>query len=441
MDTPNLLHDLGLFAVSILFSGLYSASEAALVSCSIDRTKQLIQLGGPKAKALEFLAEHANELLTTILVGNNLVNIFAASLATEVAQKVFQDDALAISVGFSTFFILLFGEIVPKTFARSRGERYIVLAIRALQVNYYLFYPIIIFFMLIIKAVLGKNAELSGNIVTKSDIEFMINKAEKEKTMDSKQLDLLSSILEFPKIKVKDIMVPRQKIIYIDKDIKYDELMEIIVDKNHSRYPVCVQDLEHVIGFLHVKDLVGRYYKDRSKFKLDELIKTPFFIYEHMKIQAVFDHMNRKKVHMAIIKDENGIIVGIVTLEDIMEEIFGEINDEHDLVEGTNNQHSTKLGDQGVLVEGDLSLRDLYTVYKVKIPLNDNYSTLAGFLLDKLGNNFPKEGMIVFLEGYSFLLEKVEEQEIKKVRVCDVDGEKHLFPHDGDFQDPTLNKQ
>lgn len=155
----------------------------------------------------------------------------------------------------------------------------------------------------------------------------------------------------------------------------------------HSRYPVYDENLDSVLGFLHVKDLAFATLEDQQNFDVARYVKPPFFVYEHMKIQAVFDHMNRKKVHLALVKDENGIVVGMLTLEDIMEEIFGEIQDEHDDEEdGIPGVESA----EGILVPSTISLRDLYNEFDVKIPLNDNYSTLNGFLMEHLGNNFLK---------------------------------------------------
>ena len=152
-------------------------------------------------------------------------------------------------------------------------------------------------------------------------------------------------------------------------------------------------------------------------------MKDPFFVYEHMKIQSVFDYMNRKKVHLALVKDENGLMVGIITLEDIIEEIMGEIQDEHDKEELSSlGQTDT----QGIIIQGGLLLRELYNEYDIKIPLNDNYSTVAGFLLDMLGNNFPEQGQIIVWEGLSFEIYEVKNYEIKKIRIQDVDGQKHL---------------
>ena len=148
-------------------------------------------------------------------------------------------------------------------------------------------------------------------MVTSDDIEFMINKAEKEKTMDSKQIDLLSSILEFPTIKVKDIMIPRTKINYCQKSWNYNQVLNYLKETANTRYPVCDGELEDIIGFLHVKDLAFVPDDQKKNFKFEKILKAPFFVYEHMKIQAVFDHMNKKKVHLALVKDENGTVAGV----------------------------------------------------------------------------------------------------------------------------------
>jgi putative hemolysin len=159
--------------------------------------------------------------------------------------------------------------------------------------------------------------------------------------------------------------------------------------------------------------------EEQKDFDITKYIKPPIFVYEHMKIQAVFDHMNRKKVHLALVKDENGMVVGMLTLEDIMEEIFGSIQDEHDddadLVPGIESE-------EGVMVPSTISLRDLYNEYDIEIPLNDNYSTLNGFLMDQLGNSFPKKGHIIIWDGFSFELIRVKNSEIKDVNIKSTTG-------------------
>jgi putative hemolysin len=218
-------------------------------------------------------------------------------------------------------------------------------------------------------------------------------------------------------------MVTRQNIVALSKDIKYEEVMNVIREVAHTRYPVIGKDIDDILGFLHVKDLM--FTQDRGEgFRITQFVKPPFFVYEHMKIQAVFDHMNRKKVHLALVKDENGIVVGMITLEDIMEEIMGEIQDEHD--EDDDGVPGVET-EEGIIVPASISLRDLYNEYDVKIPLNDNYSTLTGFLLEHLGNNFPRKGQMVFWDGFSFELMKVKNYEIKEVKIKSVDGDQHLY--------------
>lgn len=410
----------------LLASGFFSGSEAVLMSLGLDRAKQLIEDGGAKGRALVFMIEKPNELLTTILVGNNIVNILTASLTTVISARIFQHDVVGISVGVSTLAILIFGEIIPKTFARKNAEGLSLYIIRILQVNYYLFYPIIVAMVWVTKKVLGGNAQLTGRMVTKNDIEYMIGKAEKENTMDSKQIDMITNILEFPTIKVKDIMIPRSQVKFIQADQSYKNVVDYAQKDIHSRYPVCEGDLDHSLGFLHVKDLA--FHSEDNKFEIKSILKSPFYVYEHMKVQAVFDHMNRKKVHLALVKDENGLTVGIITLEDIIEEILGEIQDEHDVEKSAvKKEYDEQDLADGLVLSGTTSLRDLDTNYDIKIPLNDNFSTLAGFILDMLGNNFPEEGQIIVWQGISFELNKIEDYEVKEVKIKDVDGEKHFF--------------
>lgn len=408
-----------LLVFSFILSGFYSGSEAALISIPMDRLKRLAK-DEEKKGPFRFLLGKPHAVMNTILLGNNLVNIFAASLATRIFSRHFANDALAISVGITTILILVFGEIMPKTFARARAEGLAIPIIRVLQTNYILFYPAVRLLTWIIQRVLGENAQLRGRAVTRGDIEYLVDQAEKEQSIDSKQINLLHSILEFPRIKVKDIMVVRSKVSGIRKESSFEEAIAIIRENGHSRYPVYEKDLDHVKGFLHVKDLAFVDRKERNNFNIEKYLKPPFFIYEHMKIQAIFDHMNRRKVHLALVKDENGLIVGIITLEDIIEEIFGEIVDEHDVEEDTvigSQPRPKDSNDKGDVVSGSISLRDLDNSYGIEISLNGNYSTLAGFLLETLGNNFPEQGQVIFWERYSFQILKVEDQLIKEVLI------------------------
>lgn len=368
-----------------------------------------------------------SELLATILVGNNIANITAGSITTAMTAQYTGSPIIGIALGLTTMIVVVFGELIPKTMGRAHAERLSVIFIRTLQVVFFILWPLIICLVWFIRTILGDSVNLNGRMVTKDDIEYMVNKAEKERTMDSKQIDLLASILEFPMIKVKDIMMPRIKVNYIQVNWTYDQVFDYIKETENSRYPVVDGELENIIGFLHLKDFFFLTDEEIENFDIKSLIKTPFFVYEHMKIQSVFDHMNKKKIHLALVKDENGTVVGIVSLEDIIEQIVGDINDEYDEAEEEVQSIEEAPLEEGILVDGEITLRDLYNDYDVKIPLNDNYSTLAGFILDMLGNTFPEQDQMIIWEGYSFTLEEVADHVIKQVRIKDVDGEKHIF--------------
>lgn len=404
--------ELLILVASLVLSSFFSGSEAALLSLPHEKAKKLSEEHGIDAWAMKKWISIPNDILTTILVGNNFVNILIAALSTNIAQNFFSNDALAISVGATTMAILFFGEIIPKTFGRGKSEVVSPYCVLILMGFYYMMWPIVKAFTKIIEVVLGKNANVRGRVVTQDDIEVMVEMAEEEKTIDSKQLDLLNSILEFPLIKVKDIMVPRTSIEAIKSEATFKDVVMLVREVAHSRYPVYDENLDEVLGFLHIKDLAFMNSEEQKRFDIKKFIKPPVFVYEHMKIQAVFDYLNRKKVHLALVKDENGMVVGMLTLEDIMEEIFGSIQDEHDddadLIPGVESE-------EGVLVPSTISLRDLYNEYDIEIPLNDNYSTLNGFLMDQLGDTFPKKGHVISWEGFSFELVTVKNSEIKEV--------------------------
>lgn len=412
-----------LLVFSFMLSGFYSGSEAALISIPLDRLKRLVE-DDRKSGTFSFLLQKPHAVMNTILLGNNLVNIFAASLTTSIFARHFESDVLAWSVGVTTILVLIFGEIIPKTFGRTNSERLAGSILRILRVNYILFYPAVKTLTFIIQRILGRNAQIRGRAITKQDIEYAVSQAEREQSIDSKQINLLNSILEFPSIKVKDIMVPRNKVVGMDVKSSFMEVVEILREHGHSRYPVYEKDIDYVKGFLHVKDLALLNAKGRTSFSLTNHLKPPFFIYEHMKIQAVFDHMNRRKVHLALVKDENGLVVGIITLEDIMEEIFGEIVDEHDVEEdtivGSQPSYSQGSWSEGEdVVSGSISVRDLDHSYDIEIPRSDNYSTLSGFLMDLLGSHLPEQNQTIFWEGYSFQILKIKDSFIEEVLITD----------------------
>lgn len=388
---------------------------------SVDRTRQLIEEGGRRSKALKFLISHPNEILTTILVWNNLFNSVVASLVTSVVSQVYQNYAVALAAGSATLIILIFGEITPKAFARNHAESLVYLVVNLLKIFYFILWIVIVPLSLIIKKMLGKNAHLRGRVVTTDDIEYLVNRAEEDQSIDAKHIDLINSILEFPTIKVKDIMTPRSKVDAIPLRASDSEILHMIKEHEHSRYPVFQDDLDNILGFIHVKDYFLRK-EENDQVDLADLLMPPFFVYERMKIQTIFDYMNRRKVHMALVKDEAGTVVGMITLEDIMEEIFGEINDEHD-EESTDTTLIKQVG-EGLVVPGNTSLRELFNEYEIEIPLSDSYSTITGFLLELLSNHFPKQGQRIYWEEYSFELSRVtnyqiDEVTIKKIRQGD----------------------
>lgn len=401
----------------IIASGFYSGSESVLLSVGIDRAKRIIDDGGPMAKTMKFMIDKPSELLTTILVGNNIVNILLSTVVTVVSTKFFGSHAIGIAVGISTVAIVLFGEIIPKTFGMANAEKISIPAIRFLQINYYTLFPIVHLMSFITKKVLGESAVIRAKLITKRDLEYMVSKAGREKSIDSRQLDMLSNILEFPTIKVKDIMIPRQEIKFVQADWNYGELLDYVKLNVHSRFPVCEENLDKCIGFLHTKDILTLKETQTENFKARDIHKDPFFVYENMKIQMVFESMNRKKLHLALVKDESGLVVGVITIEDIIEEVLGEIHDEYDTDE---EDIALEKGQKGTIVHGSLSIRDLNSEYDIEIPSSPNYSTLAGFLLEMIGNNFPKKGQIVVFENHIFEIYKVENYFIEKVRIRNI---------------------
>ena len=411
----NFAFEILLIVVALICSAFFSASEAVVMSISVERTKQLIEEGGKKADALRFLISHPTEILTTILVGNNLVNTLVASLVTVIVSNLSFHYAIAVASGAATLVILIFGEISPKAFARSNAESFVQFVVYILRIAYVFLYPVVKPLSIFIKRILGKNATVKGRVVTTDDIGFLVTQAEEHQSIDAKHIDLINSILEFPLIRVRDIMVPRPQVDAIDIHSTDEEIVNTFKQHEFSRYPIYQDTLDNIVGFIHVKDyLLAR--ENKPNVLLKELMKQPFFVYDQMKIQSVFDRMNRNKVHMAVVKQETGTMVGIITLEDIMEQIFGEITDEHDQ-EAPGEVKKVRSLEEGIVISGNTPLRDLDQEFDIHIPISEAYSTVTGFLLELLGNHFPKQHQIIYWDDYSFELTKVVNYQIEQVTI------------------------
>lgn len=404
----------------LVTSALFSASETALTALTQPKVRQLIDKDPEKFGVFRLWLEYPNQVLSTILVGNNLVNILASALATDIARRIFGNQGVAIAVGVMTLMVLIGGEVVPKTFAKHHAQRVATTLFPVLRITYYCFLPItmvLVFLATGLVRMFGGDLERSGPFVTEEDIEYLIDLGSREGVLDEEKERLLNSILEFDDITIREIMVPRTNMSALPLNATPEQLLELAQNAAHSRIPVYDEQLDNVVGMLYLRDLFRMQTSANGKSlfaeKWDELLRAPYFVPGTMKISDLLREFQRRKSHLAIVVDEFGGTMGLVTLEDILEEIVGEIHDEYDTDE---IEEVIPIAEDVFHADAKVSLRSLEELLSMEFPDDGDYETLGGFLTAHTGR-VPQGGESVSSEGYRFLVLEANEKHVCQVEI------------------------
>lgn len=399
------------FVASFFFSG----TETALTSLSEARTRQLIEESGRPRHPLQLWLRRPERVLSTLLFGNTLANIGTSALVTDLFSRSGAPYALAIATGGTTFIVLAFCEVTPKTLAKRHPVGVSQLLMPIVVLLYWLFLPV----TYLLTGMAAKLAVLFGGkkreaTVTGAEIEYLINLGGREGVLDDVKKQLLSSVLEFADLLVKEIMVPRTRIVGIEKSATFEEAMKIVSESEHSRIPIYDGSVDDIVGILFVKDLARDLQRGMTAqgFKLERYVKPSFFVPELMKISRLLREFQRRKTHMAVVVDEFGGTSGLVTLEDVVEEIVGEIQDEYDVEE----KALKALPDGRYLADGAAPLRECEQTLGVDFPEEGDYETLGGFLTAASGK-VPVVGSRIVWSGLTFLIRGADERRITKVEI------------------------
>ncbi len=330
---PLLLIGLGIL---LLLSAFFSGSETALTSLGKIKIKNLIKKHPSKAKALTSWLENPSRLLTTILVGNNVVNIAAATLATVIILRLFRQLTLAKAAGISTLvmalLVLIVGEVTPKTYARQHAERLTLKSIGSLILLSTLLSPLIRALTFISKAItnlLGLRMVKQSPLITEDEIKTLISVGEEEGVLEEEEKEMIHSIFEFGDTEVGKIMVPKDYIVFTESKAALDEMIKLSVEVGFSRIPVCEDGIDKVIGIFYVKDLL-KLWGEEGKGELSDFIREPYFVQEKALVSELLRQFQHRRIHMAIVQNGEKRTVGLITMEDVIEEIVGEIEDEYD---------------------------------------------------------------------------------------------------------------
>ncbi|MBR2870786.1 MAG: HlyC/CorC family transporter [Clostridia bacterium] len=394
----------------ILLSGFFSSTETAYSCSNKIKLRTLASGGSKKAKKVLFLAEeNYDRFISTVLIGNNIVNLSATTIATIFFAKLIQDANVSavVSTAVMTVAVLIFGEITPKFLAKTFPEKMAMAFYPIIKFFYYVFYPLNMLFggwkWILSKVFRLKNEE----IVTEEEIMTVVEEAEEDGTLREEETQLIRSVIEFDDLEVGDILVPRVNIVSVDSTSSMEEIRKIFDNEGYSRLPVYKDSIDTVIGTIHQKDFYSAYL--RGKKGIDGILQNAYYTTEHVKISNLLKDMQKKKVHIAVVLDEYGGTLGMVTLEDILEELVGEIWDEHD--EEIN--YFKQISENVCMVDGNAPMNDVLEYFEIAQEEDEfEANTLSGFIIEQL-EEIPHTGVKLF---YKHLEMEVMKSTVKKIQ-------------------------
>lgn len=402
-----------LLCLLLCLSAFFSASETALMSLSKIRIVHLFESGVKVAGVITRLRENPSKLLGTILVGNNAVNIAATSIGTVLAIEYFGDAGVGIATGIMTVLVLIFGEITPKTLAAQNSEKVSLIVARPISFLTYLLSPIVFFFTKIaglFTRLLGGKSNANLPTITEDELKTMVNLSEEEGVIKGHEKTMICNVFDFDDQLIKDVMIQRTDIVAINMNATYDEIMNLIKTEQYSRYPIYNKRIDNIVGILNVKELVF-YRNSEEVFDIKKFMKKPYYTFEYLKTSELFHEMKKRRTHMAVVIDEYGGTAGIITIEDLLEEIVGDISDEYD----TQTKEIETIREGEYVVDGSTRIEQLNEQIGTRIE-SEHYDSIGGFIIGEIGR-LPQQGETVEYENTKFLIENIERNRVKKIRV------------------------
>ena len=406
--------EIGALAVLIGLSGFFSGLEVALVGVRKSKVVQLLNEEKKGAKALHKLKTNPSWMMSSVNLGNNLVNVGASALATSVAIRMFGDEGLGIAVGIMTFLILIFGEITPKTYCNANSTKIALRYAPVLLGFSYVFYPIVKFFEVVTKGVVRlTGSSYTPPPITEEEIKGVIDQGLEEKALEKDEMELVHGALKFDDTVIRSVMTPRTKMFTLNSKMLLFEALPQINQSGHSRIPIYGQTQDDIVGFIHARDVLKELEKDNEVVSLEQIARKPVFASQEKMVSALLKEMKGRKTHMAIVVDEHGGVEGLVTLEDLLEEIVGEIEDETDI---TRTRGYERIDQDTIITNGDIEIDILNEIFKTNVPEGDDYATLNGLLHERL-QDIPQEGDKVEVEDLRIVVEKVSKNIPQKIRI------------------------
>ena len=406
--------EISTLALLIGLSGFFSGLEVALVGVRKSKVVQLFNEGKKGSKALHKLKMNPSWMMSSVNLGNNLVNVGASALATSVAIRLFGNDGLGIAVGIMTFLILVFGEITPKTYCNANSTKVALRYAPVLLAFSYAFYPVVKFFEIITRGVVKiTGSSYTPPPITEEEIKGVIDQGLAEKALEKEEMELVHGALNFDDTVIRSVMTPRTKMFTLNSKMLLFEALPQINQSGHSRIPIFGDTRDDIVGFIHVRDVLKELEKDNKMVSLEQIARKAVFASQEKMVSGLLKEMKGRKTHMAIVIDEHGGVEGLVTLEDLLEEIVGEIEDETDL---TRQVGYEKIDQDTIITNGDIEIDIINDIFKTNVPDGDDYASLNGLLHEKL-QDIPQEGDKVEINELRIIVEKVSKNIPKKIRI------------------------
>ena len=399
--------------VLLALSGFFSSAETSMVSVSKIRLRTLEEEGDKKAALALKILENQSKMLSAILIGNNLVNTSAASIASLIAYS-FGGAAVSIATFIITFLILVFGEITPKTWATINADKLAIAYAPAVSLLMKILTPVIWFVNLFSSAILklmGIKDSDKNQSMTESELRTIVDVSHEEGVIEEDEKDMINKVFDLGDAKAKEVMVPRVHVVMAEENSTYKDLLAIFREEKFTRIPIYKDKIDNIVGIVNMKDLL--MYDDFSHFDMQKILRKPKFTYENKKVSELLMEMKESTFNLAIVMDEYGEFSGIVTLEDIIEEIVGDVQDEYDAHEEEN---IVKLNNQTYDVKGYLSLHDLNDYLDLDLDSED-FDSIGGLVIDTLGRLPQTNDETILPNGIRIKVLKVEKNRIESVRL------------------------
>lgn len=399
----------------VFLSAFFSSAETAMTTVNKLRVQSLKEQGNKRAIILSKVISDSGKMLSTVLVGNNIVNISASSLATSLTIQAFGNVYVGAATGLLTLIILIFGEITPKTLATLHSEK---TALSYARIIYFLMIVLTPVVFLVSKMATGvmRMLRIDPNektaTITEHELRTIVNTSEQEGVIENEEKKMIYNVFDFGDSVAKDVMIPRIDMCLVDVNISYEDLLEIFEEEMHTRFPVYEETTDNVIGIINMKDLL--LWPQEKEFSIRKILREPYFTYEHKSTAALMVEMRKASVNLAVVLDEYGATAGLVTLEDLLEEIVGEIRDEYDADE--EEELIAIIPDKEYLAFGSMKLDDLNESLGFSLESED-YDSIGGYIIEQL-DKLPIQGQTVTLDnGVRLVVEELEKNRIAKVHI------------------------